>query len=707
MATVESSLEEEKMGKLVALEGNTENISVQLRLLPPSRKILVLSPVDHKSFTKSSDEFDARAFIRDVHEALTERTEAARSFLQSSTRTHPKLVFLNGGAISARATCIAKISENITNGAIGAAETIFNEIVKDGVDGLMKHSESDDKKELSGLLEAEDEQEGEKAGISALETKMGENSFEQQNKMFRSEDLEDISPQPLDDDDQDPIENRTSGQRSDSDPGTLKSWQSHSLKQHPNERRAIFTTQQGDQIVQTVLEVPARNRRFPIQDPKDVQEKRSTFGPRDSNYTGTTQFTTALTHQSEESEDDGGYDGMSPDDMISMPATPAVVFGEACLVDVQSGSPSRTIRKAPSFDRFSPSNSRLQSPSLAPPQLKHTTSAYHLRGRALSPGGLTDKRYSTFSQSLPRTTFVKASETTIKRSPTLNGSTRTTSSSGEAPVPSLYVDPATDVEVFDVSKVKAFSPVFSLVEDLIIHFIDDSSNEILESVLQSYKCGIYPVVPSSQAVPTTMSDSPTSEYSSIRPTSFDMKQSNRPESYQSILQGGFSYTERSEFDPYGTARYSAEHGQRWSGTKHYKEIENTQTELLTPIHTPVNENYSGGEKFVDLSTVSSSTAISIQNSLRQLLSRHFPAGENQYSQHCFPVAPEADRLWKPVFRNDKNASIGNEGRTVDQIIALGCEAGVKREFFHQISGQVERLGTKKDGLNRSGKLDIR
>ena len=60
-----------------------------------------------------------------------------------------------------------------------------------------------------------------------------------------------------------------------------------------------------------------------------------------------------------------------------------------------------------------------------------------------------------------------------------------------------------------------------------------------------------------------------------------------------------------------------------------------------------------------------------------------------------------------MFRNDDKSSTGNEGRTVDQIIALGCEEGVKKDFFTQISGQVERLGMKRDGLSRSGKVDLR
>lgn len=114
------------------------------------------------------------------------------------------------------------------------------------------------------------------------------------------------------------------------------------------------------------------------------------------------------------------------------------------------------------------------------------------------------------------------------------------------------------------------------------------------------------------------------------------------------------------------------------------------TPTLTPLPTRGN-----ADRFLDFSPINAGNAISVQNSLRQLLSIHFPAGE--YSQYYYPVAPEAERLWKPVFRNDERSSIGNEDRTVDQIVALGCEEGVKRDFFWQISGQIEKLGIKRDG----------
>lgn len=92
-------LEPEQLGKLVALEGDSETIETQLRLLPPSQKILILpalQSVFSQNVESDKDSFNARTFIRDVHTNFTERTETARAFLRSSTTTQPRLVFING-----------------------------------------------------------------------------------------------------------------------------------------------------------------------------------------------------------------------------------------------------------------------------------------------------------------------------------------------------------------------------------------------------------------------------------------------------------------------------------------------------------------------------------------------------------------------------------------------------------------------------------
>src|SRR4051794_22458391 len=92
-------IQESQSGKMIALEGDTNVISTQLRLLPPSHKILILPNLLELLTPESeNDVFDARAFIRDLQAAVTQRTETARSFLQRSTPTQPRLVFAVHGS---------------------------------------------------------------------------------------------------------------------------------------------------------------------------------------------------------------------------------------------------------------------------------------------------------------------------------------------------------------------------------------------------------------------------------------------------------------------------------------------------------------------------------------------------------------------------------------------------------------------------------
>lgn len=139
MSMKRSKSTEQKLGSLIAVEGDCQVISTQLRLLPPSSKVLILPPLIDDVRERSEDnQFNARTFVRDVHSAFVSRTETARSFLVSSTNEQPRLVFMNGGSVCAKTTCITNICENITHGNIREAETLFGDIVKDGVVGLMR-----------------------------------------------------------------------------------------------------------------------------------------------------------------------------------------------------------------------------------------------------------------------------------------------------------------------------------------------------------------------------------------------------------------------------------------------------------------------------------------------------------------------------------------------------------------------------------------
>ncbi|KAH6717936.1 hypothetical protein BKA61DRAFT_294652 [Leptodontidium sp. MPI-SDFR-AT-0119] len=723
-------IQDSQSGKVIALEGDTNVISTQLRLLPPSQKFLILpSLLAHLAPDSEKDAFDARAFIRDLQTAITQRTETARSFLQSSTPTQPRLVFAVHGSVSARTTCITKICQNITNGDIGEAESVFNELVKDGIAAL-----------------AEPEKVVEEAGDQAeSDTDGGDEDDKGQEEAI---DVSGEIPQDAVDSQKRDTANSTHGgstvERMPAVPISPKSRVMDLVRgmeqpkkaggrydsKIPISKFASSTSQPNDQIVRTVLTVPNRKT--------ILVEKRTTFGSNQG-ASHLNRRTGVLSHQVEEDTDtdDDVYDPniVSPgqDSVLSVPQTPGgVEYGEACLVDVPSSSPKKSVKRAKSAGKLYSSNARFQYFSSHAHHLKQTKSHYHLRDRPPPSAARNESEQdSSRFPTLPRTTFVKASETTIGKSPTSSRSSRSSNSSTSSTKTTnraVYVERGTDAlqTPIEESNDVPFVPVFELVEDLVIHFTDDQPNEIFESVVRSYKNGNYPIIPPTPDIPTS-SKSPSSPSSlviqeehepPISPRSISSMQLEvgpevRPTSYLAAETDDKRYQRRS-FDPYSDESYPPDIRRQWPPTGHMRIAESTvesfkpptaPTEDVPPLPTEAEES-SMENRFVDFSPVNPGSAISVQNSFRELLSILFPVSEN-YTQYLYPVAPEANRLWKPVFRNEEGGSIGIEGRTVDQIIAFGCDEGVKKDFFYQISGQIEKIGTKRDGFNRSGKLDIR
>ncbi|KAE8449241.1 hypothetical protein EG329_008408 [Mollisiaceae sp. DMI_Dod_QoI] len=693
-------LEPEQPGKLVALEGDTETVETQLKLLPPSQTILIL-PALQDSLSKDLDKdvFNARAFIHSVHTGFTERNETARAFLRPSTSKQPRLVFIAGGSVSARATCIAKISENTTNGDIIEAETIFNEIVKDGVAGLMKQD----------VMNGEDKA---KAGEDGEGGKVENGIEDPSTRAMKAADSLDRATERLEQEDptgdvaapglEGTVDSHAMGDSHSLLDGAVSEKRTEVADSTSLSGEARPTGQKGDDIVSTVVTVPNQSRRFTI------EEKRTTFGPRYSISTSAPASVLGAIQSTEKIEEDEGYDDpdfTSPGDesMISVPPTPTVVYEEAYLVDVQSGSPTKAVKRAQSVPRFYRSNSDILEPSSSPKPLKHTTSDYNLR----RPPGRRFNSYPT----LPRTTFVKASQTTIRKSPTLRTSTRSNSSSSQDAPPRVYVDRGEDaLHISEEQLVEPFTPVFPIIEDMIIHLIDDTSNKILESVIRSYKNGSYPVIPTT-AVSSSSDFEQKVSTSPVAVVNGQQVEAVRPESYLTAETDDIGYERRHEYDPYADEdRYPPDIKRQWPSMPKTMQLDSIDSSVGPPTPTftrPPSQDNGVTEKFIDFTPTNPNNAINVQNSFRQLLSLHFPAGENGYSQYDYPIATEVDRLWKPVFRNDQNTSFGNDSRNVDQIIALGCEDGVKKDFFFQVSGQVERLGTKKDGVNKSGKIDIR
>ncbi|XMA10764.1 hypothetical protein WAI453_003555 [Rhynchosporium graminicola] len=711
-------------GKIIALEGDTHIISTQLRLLPPSQKILILPNVEEKYTPEhKNDAFNARVFIRDLQTAVTQRTETARSFLQLSTPTQPRLVFTVHGNVSARTTCITKISQNLTSGNVEEAESIFNNLVKNGIAGL---SEPEEERTRDG-------------GQTEIQDYAGD--------CKENEEAVDISEEPRDiveSQDRDTVVSDQGVTTLTQPPSrdTYLTYHTTSVAQDVNQSMKVRglhkpvpasqfgppASQPGDQITTTVLTVPNRKSR--------ISEKRAELSSKDAEHLD--RRIGGLLHQAENETDidDDFYEpkttSSSNYSVVSAPQTPSgFSYGEACLVDMQSSSPTNSLRKAKSFDKLQLSDFQSQDLLLSAHQLKRTKSHSHLKDSPTNTVGRGEQNTSRFLTH-PRTTFMKGLETTIKKSPATSTRSSRPSDSSIEPVGvtdhATYVERGTDVHDLSSEKMKElpFVPVFKLVEDLVIHFTGSQPNEIFESVVRSYKSGNYPAMnlppttPTSSVMPS-FSTSPSDQNGdetlfsprSISDMQLEVDPDARPSSNLTSKTEDFRYHRRS-FDPYSDESYSPDINRQWPprGRSKIAKSSGSNSGLPTPpvdTESSLLDETKGTpleDRFVDFSPINVEDQIGVQNSFRELLSILFPLSEN-YRQYLYPIDAEVDRLWKPVFKNEEIGPAGIENMNVDQIIAFGCEDGVKKDYFHKISGQIENMGIKKDGLSRSGKLDVR
>jgi len=134
----------------------------------------------------------------------------------------------------------------------------------------------------------------------------------------------------------------------------------------------------------------------------------------------------------------------------------------------------------------------------------------------------------------------------------------------------------------------------------------------------------------------------------------------------------------------------------------------TISALPTPAHTPPPTIPEPEDKFRDFKAVKGQTAVAVQNSLRSVLNIYFPPNGRGYSQFGFPLLPEMEGLWKPIFREtDLDENLGKDSRRIDLILAVGAQRGVKKPFVSGVVSQLEKLGSKPNGICRTGRLDFR
>lgn len=688
-----------RYGNMVAVEGNVDMVATQLRLLPPSSKILVLPALSTALPSVSAEPFEARKWVHLVHNAFTIRSQTARSFLKHSTNMQPRLVFINGGSVGARVECICRIAEQMTNGRIAEAEAIFNDIVKDGVAGILRPDYSNDMKEGSVIpgLDADLEELVEPydyRGAIAMEA-ADRLDRETADLQLPTGTLDFAIP-------------RKSSRRPFSIQFNDQSYRD-SIGEYPqNEDNLLFS---NESIKRTVVTVPDELEDDHLMSAKS---KRSTFGFLPSTTYSPDLRKSCLMDLEGLDQEEAGEEGedtfLSNGDKYEV-SSGLIEVGHAHVIRVaESSNALRKIRSVRSLDRLVPGTIKIKprSRSLTPKLISNRGMAH----RAAALKGYSHGRRASLSdlEKAPETSFVRAFSTLIKKPSSLTNSSKSVShpSSVKSPRP-IYVDRGTDARSIhsveeampltpdtDEAENPPFEPVFAVIEDLVIHFTDGSENSPLESVVRSYKNGSYPVFPVSEPEDQAYLSSP-------QPTRITTDERLRQLSQWTIETDDIGYHRRHENHHFDT---QPEFKQVWWPQRKGTRIENPAIHTqapLSPATTPPPRRTSIAHRFHRFSPINSKTTTGIQNSLRAVLNVHFPPELTNYRQYSVPV--EADRLWKPVFRDSDGQS--QEGRTVDQIIAIGAEDGVKGNFFNEIAGQVERLGTKKNGTTRSGKVDIR
>ncbi|KAJ2904971.1 gastric mucin-like protein [Zalerion maritima] len=666
-------------GTVVAFEGNPDTISTQLRLLPKAPQILVLPSIQtYLPKDGRRRRFDAKRYIKEIQDASEARYETAKDFLKDSNLENKKLVFLNGGAVRAQALCIAAISENQTAGNLSRADAIYGQLVKGGITDLSEDHEA------------------RRSRMLGLDNDVGATSDPIINAMRAAEllDSETASLQPSNDIDLTSYSMKR--RRSLSLPvyrysehmegalpfyifGAHQDWDSMSNRSS----RYTFRDDMSIRSPLLVLDECAAHGTFlfPPKSPSCVGES---YWRQSVASTTTTEL---LSPHSEA--------------FTSRPGTPnRVMFGEACAVHLRTPSLRRAPKRSTSLDRATirrSSYTETVADCRRPSKPSTESELSSMFDHCIFGSQDTIRSHGSFIDP-PRVAVVRGHQ---PFRPSLDVPMSQFTNYG-----SSYVDRGVDAED-EEDNVPTLRPVLAVTEDLIVYFTEQENDAILDHVLQTFKDGTYPIQrspPTSEVddhIPTT----PTSSHTTMPEARFPWE--SRPS-----VEITTPYNQHDDYDPYASDLYNPK---AWMEQQQNFKPAVAKLRRLTPPKPPTPDSTpppsitAGFEKKLhEFDTLSCPTAVSMQNSLRSTLNLYFPIEETGYHHFNFPLLPDMDGLWQPIFRvTDGLSSPGNGKSRVDQIMAVGSQKGVKKDFVSTITGQLEMLGSKQTGMKRSGRLDLR
>ncbi|ODA77512.1 hypothetical protein RJ55_07141 [Drechmeria coniospora] len=666
------------LGGIVAFEGRPETVSTQLRLLPTSPQLLILPsvqcylPVDYPD-----RDFDAREHVRQVQDAFTARNEAARAFLQGSTPTNKRLVFMNGGAPSAQALCIKAIMKYETFGAKAEAAAIFDHLVRDGLAGLRRGPGHSIGRNSAGPVSNERPRSGDFDDPITRAMRAADALDRQTANLQPAGDFDILA---------------CTRQRSSSLP--LYGYSDEFGDAAPF---LVFGARRESQCEDAVSPSAASPPIMGLDESPWQKSTRLPSAASDSPPCSPTCVGVAYSPEPVPACDE--VDDLSPmSDVFSIHTIDNVVYGEASLLDMRPSVRPRSLARVKSLDRLFPASPKFRD--LCTPSASWLGESEARKSRR--PQSLmlvTDARDASRSRlssiEQPRTVMINSR---LSLANNAMPSRETESAAEHRPT---YVDRGTDANEHSTQK-PPFQPVFACTEDLVVYLKEGTPDGVLESAINSIKDGRYPLI--SPSPPASVSEA--WHKPSGTPNS---RATRRGMCSNAASEGDAAALTPSPNDGDDDSFAYAEPRSQTRRPSHVA-LKVTIVRSPTPLRTPPSSVVTTeSEQLVhEFAIAPDQTAVAVQNSLRSILGNYFPPDTDGYHQFHFSLLPELDALWKPIFRTTGR---GNLQKVVhgdmSQILAIGSQVGVKKEYSDAITGQLEKLGSKSSHLGRADRLDFR
>ncbi|KAI1388306.1 uncharacterized protein F4822DRAFT_428926 [Hypoxylon trugodes] len=707
-------------GSLVAFEGPQDIISTQLRLLPNSPNILIIPPLQF--FIKEDEpeaQFDARSHILTIHKACCERIETAWAFLRESTPSNKRLVFMNGGTASSQVECISDIAKYVTNGDLEKAERIFNRLVRDGVTGLRGQQQKDLSSKppqpmANGYQPSQPD--GEAANDPSSEAMRAADALDDETASLQSNHEVDLTSRLR------PRSTSVPAYRIADDlqnAAPFYVFGAHRWHKRnntydsaiPQQPRRSHTTQDSRKATRRALE-PVGSR---------VNEINGHLSP----------LPNAAEEDLKKPLSPASFDFLSPHSFASatVPNTPAIC--EAYVVNVRHSTSAIYHKKTKPVDQIYSSAIRNQDILLC--SFPHPPDSKPL-GPEASPRIQQERPLlrSKFASEIPRPTFSTPRRSIIRRNPpsplNLHKPLRrpvtyidratsprnsyvdrgtTTEPEPELNLDHIYTDQSdTDAELTvsedapQPSSREQLETVMPMLENLVILFKAEKPDLRLEATIQAFRDGKYPISKSPPETEAEKIPEQSRSPSPQKPPQRVMPLVNKPKNQVQHAEVAPAYrVDADEYDPFAYGKYPRPPNQNASS--------NRPSTPPTRDKTPPSATKKLERCFHDFTTTDCRTAVCMQNSLRSILNIYFPPEDTGFHQFNFPLLPELSSLWKPVFREAETGTVIKRKRKVDLILAIGAQQGVDKDFLSAISGSLEKLGTKPNGVTRSGRLDLR